>query len=89
MMDEIEELIYVGEEAKKFKSSPIGKRILAAAKAEEASGLHALSVADPHDVSAIMDIQQDIRVARAVPGWIQQTIADGDVACQEYIQNNS
>jgi len=70
MPDSLEGKIYRGEEARRFLSTPIGKMIIEAAEKEEMLSLEALATVDPHNEKEIMDIQQDIRVARAVPLWI-------------------
>jgi len=86
MPDSLEGKIYRGEEARRFLSTPIGKMIIEAAEKEEMLSLEALATVDPHNEKEIMDIQQDIRVARAVPLWIQETIAEGKVAYDEYME---
>jgi len=89
MGDELERAIYDGEEVKKFLSTPLGKKLIQIAEQEEKSSMQELSITDPHNVEKMMDIQFDIRVARAVPGWLQNIISSGAVAYQEYIDTSS
>ena len=82
----LERAIYDGEEAKKLLSHPLFKRLLEQAEKDESLSMECLATVDPHDTKAIMDIQQDIRVARAIPLYIQEIISTGDVAYSEYKQ---
>jgi hypothetical protein len=70
----------LGLEAQQFFASNIGRLVVSRAEKQIEEAYKALSIVDPDSPSDIRQLQFDIAVARAVPGWLSLVIQDGVVA---------
>ena len=79
----------LGEEAKKFLESDLGKSLLARAQQETLSALEALGECDATDTKAIVNLQNRAALGRQFPEWIREIIHIGDEALHVWKQQNS
>lgn len=86
-MSELDEQIQqaeLGEEAKAFAESNIGKRILSLSQDEAAASMLKLTTVDPTDVKEITKLQNEIHRADSIYQWIVEMIESGDDAIDTY-----
>lgn len=84
-----EELIaetLIGEEARKFVESDLGKTVLGMADQEIRSAQEALESVNPTDVAAIEKLQQQAKFGRSFNAWLSELITRGEQALQAYKQ---
>ena len=70
----------LGEEARRFVESNLGKSVEARAQAEMFAAIQELIEADPFDPKAIAALQARYNVAAAALSWIVQAIGAGQAA---------
>jgi len=72
--------ITLGDEAKKFFNSDIGRFILGRATEEIDQALSEFKDIDPTDDKGIRNLQQKIAVAEKLPIWLNECIVEGEQA---------
>lgn len=72
-----EDTILLGDDADQFFKSDLGKYIQARARHEIITAQNDLVKVDPEDSKAIREIQNRIKIARAVPDWLNEAILSG------------
>lgn len=72
----------LGEEARRFLSTDIGRFIVEQAEAEIRDAVIALQTVNPTDDARIRDLQNTIKVARSIPEWLDLAMQRGDQAYQ-------
>jgi hypothetical protein len=72
----------LGEEARRFLSTTLGVFIVEQAESEIREAVIALQVVNPTDEQRIRDLQNTIKVARAIPEWLNLAMIKGDQAYQ-------
>ena len=78
--EELLNYLELGEEARRFLDSPIGKFIQERSDIEVRQALEALQVVDPTDEKRIRELQNIIKVAGAIPFWLDLAIKSGEEA---------
>lgn len=79
----------IGDEAKKFLESDLGKCLVGMAEHESQLAMEALATVNPTDVNAIERLQNRVALGRQFPAFLQELITRGDQALMEWKQNES
>jgi hypothetical protein len=78
----------IGDEAKKFVESPLGKTLIGMAQQEVALAQEALEEVDPSDTEKIRALQNKAKVARNFESWLSELISKGENALNVWRQSN-
>ena len=76
----------LGEEAKAFMGSELGKRILELADREVEHALAALGEVDASDAEAVRKLQMEAKFGRAFAQWLLNIVHEGEQAIQVFQQ---
>jgi hypothetical protein len=76
----------IGEEARKFVESDLGKCVLGMAEQEALAAMEDLVSTDPGDWKKISRIQMQIQFARNFEKWLAELIDEGDNAISVFKQ---
>lgn len=71
-----------GQEVQDFLHSPIGDFLLKRAETQLETAIGALKVCDPENGSAIMKLQQRIRLLEEFESWLGDAVVEGLTAIQ-------
>lgn len=74
----------IGDEAKKFVESDLGKVILGLAEQQILEAHEALEDADPSDTKTIMRLQNKAAMGRQFKSWLYELINAGENALEVY-----
>ena len=74
----------IGDEAKKFLESELGKCVLGMAMQEVQSAQEALETANPTDCAAIEKLQNKARLGRQFEQWLKELFTRGENALRIY-----
>ena len=88
-MSETDELIAaaeLGEEAKKFLESDLGRMLIGLADQEAALALEALAITSPSETAKITELQNQVKVSRWVTQWLTELVSDGEQSIQVFKQ---
>lgn len=88
-MPKLEELLAeaeIGEEARKFVESDLGKTIIGMAQQDAREAETLLGEVDPTDTKAIMSLQNKIKLCRLFEQWLAELISRGNDAINVYVQ---
>lgn len=72
----------IGEEARKFIESDLGRCILGIAKQEAQEALEKLAETLPTDIEGIMELQGAVKMCRAFEQWLIELISKGENAVE-------
>ena len=86
MSDELIAQAELGEEARKFLESDLGKVLLGLAQQQVDAALDDLGKVSPTDVEKIRDLQSQVKVGRWFGQWLKELLSDGENAIQTYQQ---
>jgi hypothetical protein len=86
LSDELIAEALIGDEAKKFVESELGRTVLGFAEQEVALALEALATVDPTDAEKIRELQNKAKLNRMFNDHLAQLITEGENALQAYIQ---
>lgn len=86
--DDLIDAAELGEEAKKFLESDLGKTLLARAEQETLSALEELGACEPTDTKKIVLLQNKAALGRQFPQWINEIIHIGNEALAIWKQQN-
>ena len=75
---------FIGEEARKFIESDLGKVVLGIAEQQVLDAVSALEDVDPSDVKQIMVLQSKAKAGRQFKGWLIELINAGENALEVY-----
>ena len=78
----------LGEEAKAFIQSDLGKSLLARAEQATLAALNELGECDPTDSKKISALQNRASLGRQFPEWLNEIINIGDEALKVWQQQN-
>ena len=78
----------IGDEAKRFVESDLGKTILGIAEQEVKAAQEALESVDPMQPEAVRALQNQAKVARNFEQWLVELIDKGENALQAWRQAN-
>lgn len=70
----------LGMEAESFIAGNLGRHIIARAEREIEKAYKELAIVDADNASQVRELQKQIGVARAVPIWLAEAIAEGHQA---------
>jgi len=84
----LREAIGFGLDAERFKYETIGQMVWRTAKAEADMAILELKCVDPDDAKAIREIQFRIKVAEAIPAWLEGVILQGRTARQLFLHQD-
>lgn len=70
----------IGNEAKRFRESELGKTILGMALQETRAAEEELGEIDPLDTKKLMALQNQARLGRRFDGWLMELINKGEEA---------
>jgi hypothetical protein len=76
----------IGEEARKFVESDLGKCVLGMAEQEALAAMEELVSTDPGDWKKIARLQMQIQSARNFEKWLAELIDEGDNAISVFKQ---
>lgn len=79
----------IGEEARKFVESDLGKTIIGMAQQDARAAEEALGDVDPTDIKAIVSLQNKIKLCRLFEQWLAELISRGNDAINVYTQQRS
>lgn len=79
----------IGEQARKFLESDLGKTLLGMAEQDAREAEIALGEIDPDDKKAILALQNKIRLCKFFGQWLAELISRGNDAMQAYVQQRS
>lgn len=91
-MSQLEQLIAeaeIGEEARKFVESDLGKTLLGMAQQDAREAEEKLGEVDPTDTKAIISLQNKIKLCRLFEQWLAELISRGNDAINVYAQQRS
>jgi hypothetical protein len=72
----------LGEEARRFLNTTLGKFIVEQAEAEIRDAVIALQIVKPTDDERIRELQNTIKIARSIPDWLDLAMQRGNQAYQ-------
>ena len=87
--DDLVDAAELGEEAKQFLSSDLGRTLIGRAEQEATAALEQLGVTDPEDTVTIRHLQAQLSVARKFPEWLREIMDIGESAKQAWIQQRN
>ena len=71
-----------GRQVEIFLESDIGQYLLQCAQIDVEKALEKLKRVNPRDVEAVQNLQNDIRVAESIVGWLSDAINSGKQATE-------
>lgn len=74
----------IGDEARQFLESELGRTVLGIADQEIENARLAMELVDPHDAKAMMKLQNEIALGRRFKGWLIELINKGENALEVY-----
>jgi len=77
----------IGDEARKFVTSDLGKTLLGMAHQDISDAQIGLEDIDPEDSKAIRNLQNKAKVARNFESWLIELISKGENAMVQWKQN--
>ena len=80
MSDELIAAAEIGEEARLFLESDLGKYIIGVSRQEAQLALERLSEIDPSQVEEVRKTQNEVRVAKLFEQWLLEALQDGEQA---------
>lgn len=86
MSDELIAEAEIGEEARKFLESDLGKVLVGFAEQEILSAQVGLEKVSPHNISAIQGFQLQARFGRSFKDWLAELVSRGNAAMEAYKQ---
>jgi hypothetical protein len=89
MLDELIADAELGEEAKRFLESDLGRCIIGMMEQEVLNAQLELETIDPANTSGIIGFQQFIKVARMFPQWLNELLVRGEQAKSAWVQQRS
>jgi len=78
----------LGEEARRFLTTQLGKFIVEQAENDIRDALIELQVVDPTHEARIRDLQNTIKVARSIPDWLNLAMIKGEQAYQVALEKD-
>jgi len=84
--DELVAQAELGEEARRFLESDLGKYIIGVARQEAQLALVKLSTADPTNVEYVRSIQNECKVAKLFEEWLIEALQAGEQAMTVFKQ---
>ena len=87
MNDELIAEAEIGDEARKFVESDLGKTLLGMAHQDISDAQIGLEDIDPEDSKAIRNLQNKAKVARNFESWLIELISKGENAMVQWKQN--
>jgi hypothetical protein len=87
--DELVAAAELGDEAKRFLESDLGRCILGMAEQEVHLAQEALAEVDPTDIEAIRKLQNHAKLYRQFNDWLKELLDKGEAALQAFIQQRS
>ena len=78
----------IGDEAKKFKESDLGKCLIGMAEQEAQKALEALAKANPTDVQVIERLQNRVALGRQFQQFLDELVQEGENALATWRQKN-
>ena len=90
MTDKDEQIrrVELGEEAKNFLESHLGREVMERATRRYEDNLILLSKADPNDPKAIMKIQNQIQLFEHFDEWLRDIVDTGNAELAAFAQEN-
>ena len=79
----------IGEEARKFLESDLGKTLLGMAQQEILVAQEELETVDPANTEKIRHLQNQAKIARNFESWLTELITKGENAIVLWRQNNA
>ena len=70
--------VMIGEETSRMLTTPLGQFIINRAADQAIYALKKLQTVDPADVARITSLQNDIKVALAIPQWYKEALVFGE-----------
>jgi hypothetical protein len=89
LSDELIAQALIGDEARKFLESDLGKCLIGMANQEAEVALEALSKVNPTDVQAIERLQNRIWLARHFEAFVRELMQEGDNALARWRQSQT
>lgn len=90
-MNELDVLIAeaeIGEEARRFLESDIGRLIVGRAQQDIDSAVYELKNANPRDPDKITELQNQIWRGESIISWIAEAIEAGNEALKQYEESS-
>lgn len=88
-MDELIAQAELGEEARRFMESDLGKCVLGMAEQHTQAALEALGNADPHDTTTIVKLQNEAKYARGFAEYLTELLTEGENAISVFKQQEA
>ena len=79
----------IGDEARKFVTSDLGKTLLGMAHQDISDAQMGLEEVDPEDSKAIRSLQNKAKIARNFESWLVELISKGENAITVWGQNKN
>lgn len=86
--DTLKDIAMVGEDARAFLESDLGKSLLAALDADALEAMEHLGITDPDDKKELVRWQIELKAARKVREKLVQLIGIGDEALSQWSTKN-
>lgn len=87
MKDEQIRDVELGEEARNFLDSHLGKEVLARANERYEANLLALAKVDPHDPKSIQRLQNQVQLFETFDEWLREIVDTGNAALEAFRQD--
>jgi hypothetical protein len=87
--DELVAAAELGDEAKRFLESDLGRCLLGMAEQEVQLAQEALAEVDPTDTEGIRKLQNQAKLYRTFNEWLKELLDKGEAALQAFIQQRS
>jgi hypothetical protein len=82
-MDQIEEILELSDETRKFLQTKVGLHLVAKAEADKSFAMRRLVGVDPDDKKEIVRLQLMATTPSLVLHWLNQAISDADKLTEE------
>ena len=86
MDDELIAAAELGEQARKFLESDLGRMLVGLADQEADLAQELLSTVNPTDTTKITELQNQVKVGRWFTQWLNELVLEGDQSLQVFRQ---
>ena len=88
-LDELIAEAELGDEAKRFLESDLGKALIGMARQQVQHAQISLGEIDPTDTKAIVALQNEIKLGLRFESWIRELLQNGNNAMHIYLQERN
>lgn len=87
--EELQAEMIIGDDARRFLDSELGRTILGMAEQEKVNALGGLVTVDPADIEKVRELQNIIKRVDSLAGWLAELIQRGNDAGDILMHENN